>query len=256
MQPMNRRRSLHALCATALGCALPGLARAQAQTYNVGVTATGIPFTYLDPRTNTVQGAMVDAVRLIAAESGFAVNLQTAPFASLIPSLVERRIDMIGAAMLITTPRRAVVDFSEPVFAYPEGLVVNVTDKTPYRSLSDLKGKVVGVQSGTVYVDFIQRSGEFAEVKLYPSIADILREISQQRLFAGIGDGPILAYQLAQNVSLRARLVPTYEPRLTASVGIAVRKGDAELLRKLDDVLARLKTEGAIDRIVEHWSLK
>jgi polar amino acid transport system substrate-binding protein len=256
MQPMNRRRSLQALGAAALGCALPGAARAQASTYNVGVTATGIPFTYLDPKTNTVQGAMIDAIRFIAAESAFAVNIETAPFASLIPSLVERRIDMIGAAMLITTPRRAVVEFSEPVFAYPEGLVVNIADKTPYRSLSDLKGKAVGAQTGTVYVDFIERAGEFADVKLYPSLADILREISQGRLFAGVGDAPILAYQLAQNVSLRARLVPTYEPRLTASVAVAVRKGEVELLRKIDDALARLTAAGALDRIADDWNLK
>lgn len=31
--------------------------------YNVGATATGIPFTFLDIKTNTIQGMMVDTVR-------------------------------------------------------------------------------------------------------------------------------------------------------------------------------------------------
>jgi len=253
---MNRRGSIRVLCASVLGLALPRPAAAEASTYNVGVTPTGIPFTYLDPKTNTVQGAMVDVVRSMAAEAGFHVNLQTAPFASLIPALTEKRIDIIGAAMLVTTPRRERIDFSDPVFSYPEGLVVNISDKTAYRSVSDLKGKVVGAQKGTVYVDFLKRAVELAEVKLYPSLADILREVSQGRLVAGFGDAPVLAYQLAQNVSLRARLVTTYEPRLTANVGVAVRKSDADLLKKINEALAKLHAEGTIERITEKWNLK
>jgi len=230
--------------------------RAQTRTYTVGAIATGIPFTYLDPKTNVMQGAMIDAIRFVAADAGFGVNIQTAPFASLIPALTESRIDIIGAAMLITTPRREAIDFSDPVFTYPEALVVNITDKTPYRSLADLKGKVVGAQTGTVYVDFLRRGGDFADIKLYPSVADILREISQNRLFAAVGDGPILAYQLAQNVSYRARLVATYEPKLTGSLGFGVRKSDGELLAKINEALAKLHADGTLDKIAARWNLK
>jgi len=253
---MNRRRSIAVLCGAGLAAVLGGRARAEMPTYRVGATATGIPFSYLDPKTNTIQGAMIDAARFVAAESGFAISIETMPFATLIPALNDNRIDIIGAAMLVTTPRREAIEFSDPVFAYPEGLVVNITDKTAYRALSDLKGKVVGAQSGTVYVDFLKRAGEFADVKLYPSIADILREISQGRLFAGVADAPILAYQLAQNVSLRARLVSTYEPKLTGNVGFGVRKSDTELLAKINDALAKVKSDGTLDTIVARWNLK
>ncbi len=252
---MNCRRSVHALCgAFVLGWSLA--VSAQAPTYNVGVTATAIPLTYLDPKTNTLQGAMVDVIRSIAADAGFAVKLQATQFAALIPALAANRIDIIGAAMLITTRRGEAVDFSDSVFAYPEGLVVNLSDKTAYRSLADLKGQIVGAQTGTVYVDFLKRSGEFAEVKLYPSLADVLREISQGRLVAGFGDAPILNYQLAQNVSLRARLVSTYESKLTDNIGIAVRKGDSALLGKINASLAKLRADGTIDQILDRWNLR
>jgi polar amino acid transport system substrate-binding protein len=253
---MDRRQSLAVLCGAGLGLMLGRPTHAQMRAYAVGATATGIPFSYLDPKTNTMQGAMIDAVRFVAAEAGFGVNIRSAQFASLIPALTESRIDIIGTAMLVTTPRREVIDFSDPVFAYPEGLVVNITDKTPYRSPADLKGKVVGAQTGTVYVDFLRRAGDFADIKLYPSLADILREISQNRLFAAVGDAPILAYQLAQNVSYRARLVATYEPKLTGSVGFGVRKSDGELLAKINDALAKVRADGTLDKIVARWNLK
>ena len=252
---MNLRRSIHTLCgAFLLSCSLA--VGAQTSTYNVGVTAAAIPLTYLDPKTNTLQGAMIDVIRAIAVDAGFNVNLQATPFAALIPALAGNRIDIIGAAMLITAPRRDAVDFSDPVFAYPEGLVVNVSDKTAYRSLADLKGQVVGAQTGTVYVDFLKRAGQFAEIKLYPSLADVLREISQGRLTAGFGDAPILNYLLAQNVSLRARLVSTYESKLPGNIGIAVRKGDSELLGKINTSLAKLRADGTIDKILDDWNLR
>jgi polar amino acid transport system substrate-binding protein len=114
----------------------------------------------------------------------------------------------------------------------------------------------VGAQVGTVYVDFLTKNGEFAEVKVYDSLADILRDVSLGRIKAGFGDAPILKYQLAQNASLKAKLVPTYEPKMTGSVGIGVRKTDQELLKKINRSLGRLQANGAVDRILVKWSLK
>jgi len=247
--PRFLRSALAVLAFTCCGFAF-------AQTYNVGSTPTGIPFTFLDVKTNTIQGAMVDLITAIGDDAGFKVNVQATPFSALIPSLTSNKIDIIAAAMLITAQRKEVIEFSNPVFPYPEGMVVAVDDNTPYKSLADLKGQIVGAQVGTVYVDFLKMNGEFAEVKVYDSLADILRDVSLGRIKAGFGDAPILKYQLSQNASLKAKLVPTYEPKMAGSVGIGVRKTDQELLKKINNSLARLQANGAVDRILVKWSLK
>lgn len=255
---MSLLRSILGLpAAAALALALAASAQTPpTPTYTVGATPTGIPFSFLDVKTNTIQGAMVDLITAIGEDSGFKISLQSTPFSALIPALTGNRIDIIAAAMLITGPRRELIDFSDPVFPYPEGVVVNILDRTPYRTLADLKGQVVGAQVGTVYVNFLKRNGEFAEVRVYDSLAAILREVSLGHIKAGFGDAPILKYQLAENVSLRARLVPTYEPRLTGSIGIGVRKSDAELLKKINDSLAKLRANGTIDKILAKWEVK
>ena len=51
------------------------------------------------------------------------------PFSALIPSLTSNKIDIISAAMLITPARQEVIDFSDPVFPYPEGMIVKPDDK-------------------------------------------------------------------------------------------------------------------------------
>ena len=257
MMMLHRTLSLlgRALAATAL-VAYTGLGWAQMPTYNVGSTPTGIPFTFLDVKSNTIQGAMVDLITAIGDDAGFKVNVQATPFSALIPSLTSNKIDIISAAMLITAQRREVIDFSDPVFPYPEGMVVSIDDNTPYKSFADLKGQVVGAQVGTVYIDFLKRNGEFAEVKVYDSLADILRDVSLGRIKAGFGDAPILKYQLSQNESLKAKLVPTYEPKMTGSVGIGVRKTDPELLKKINVSLAKLQANGTLDKILVKWHLK
>jgi polar amino acid transport system substrate-binding protein len=240
----------------ALALALGAVTLASAQTiYKVGSTPTGVPFTFLDVKTNTIQGAMVDLITAIGEDAGFKVDVQATPFAALIPSLTSDKIDIISAAMLITDARKEVIAFSNPVFPYPEGMVVNAADSTPYRGLGDLKGATVGVQVGTVYVDFLKKNGEFAEVKIYDSLADVLRDVSLGRIKAGFGDGPILAYQLAQNKDFKARLVKTYEPKMAGNVGIGVRKSDTELLTKINASLAKVKANGTLDRILAKWSL-
>src|SRR5437762_4638047 len=256
-QTMIARRSIRGLCgALALGFAFPSASRAQVPTYSVGATPNGIPFTFLDAKTNTIQCAMVDVITAIASDAGFKVTIQSTPFPALIPALTDSRIDIIAAAMLITAQRRDIVDFSDPVFPYPEGMIVNIGDKTAYRSLADFKGQVVGAQVGSVYVELLKRNGDFAEVKLYDSLADILREMSMGHIRAGFGDAAIFRHQLAQNASFRASLVPTYEPKLIGSIGIGVRKSDTELLAKINASLAKLRANGTIDKILARWGVK
>lgn len=251
------RLASRALAAAALALLVhAGPCFAQQPTYNVGSTSTGVPFTFLDVKTNTIQGAMVDLITAIGDDAGFKVNVKETPFSALIPSLTSNKIDIIAAAMLINAQRKEVIAFSDPVFPYPEGMVVSVDDNTPYKSLADLKGQVVGAQVGTVYVEFLKKNGEFADVKVYDSLADILRDVSLGRIKAGFGDAPILKYQLSQNANLKAKLVPTYEPRMTGSVGIGVRKTDTELLKKINTSLAKLEADGAVDKILAKWDLK
>jgi polar amino acid transport system substrate-binding protein len=198
---------------------------------------------------------MVDIVRAVGEDAGFATEVRILPFNALIPSLTSGRIRLIAAAMVITPARQEIVDFSDPVYSYGEALLVAKSDPTEYRTLDELKGKVVGAQVGTVYIDGLRKSGLFQEVKVYDSVADILRDVGVGRIEAGFGDHPIAAYQLGLGTHPEVRLVRSYEPRMVGSIGIGVRKGDGDLMARVNQSLARLKANGTIDRILAGWDL-
>jgi len=226
------------------------------QTFKVGSTPTGVPFTFMDTKTQTIEGAMVDLITAIGQEQGFKVQVEATPFSALIPSLTSNKIDIISAAMLITPARKEVIDFSDPVFPYPEGLIIKADDSRNYKSLADLKGEVVGAQVGTVYVDFLKKNGEFTEVKTYDSIADIIRDVGLGRLKAGFGDAPIVRYQLSQRKDSGAKVSDSYEPKMDGFVGIGVRKGDKDMLARINAGLAKVKGSGRLDEILKKWNLK
>ncbi len=214
-----------------------------------------MPFTFLDVESNAPRGIMVDIVRAVGEDAGFPTDVRMLPFNALIPSLTSGRIRLIAAAMVITPARKEIVDFSDPVYSYGEALIVPASDATEYRTLDDLEGKVVGAQVGTVYIDGLQASDLFPEVKVYDSVADILRDVGVGRIEAGFGDHPIVVYQLGLGAHPQARLVRSYEPRMVGSIGIGVRKGDEELLARINESLARLRRNGKLDRILADWKL-
>ena len=234
--------------------ALSGQVLAQ-DTLKVGSTPSGIPFTFLDVQTNEIDGVMVDIINAIGAEEGFTTDIEATQWSALIPSLTSGKIDVIAAAMYATEERAKVVAFSDPVYSYGEGLFVPKDDTTAYASLDDLEGKVVGAQVGTAYVGPLQASGKLKEVRVYDTIADIMRDVSLGRIDAGFGDRPIVAYQLSKGAS-DVRLVSEYESTIVGDVAIAVRQDEPELLARMNSGLAKIKKAGKLDEIIAEWGIE
>ena len=236
--------------------ALTITAPASAQTVlKVGSTPTGSPFTFLDTKTNTIDGVMADIVKAVGKEAGFEVQIEAMQFSTLISSLTTKRIDLISAAMFITPVRLEVVDFSQPIYSYGEGVVVPVADKTGYVTMADLKGKRVGVQVGTAFVDPLQKSGLFTEVKLYDTTADLMRDANAGRIDAGFLDSPIAGFAISRGLFPNLRMATTFKPTMVNSIGIATRKGDTETMGKVNAALTKLKADGTIDGILKKWGL-
>jgi polar amino acid transport system substrate-binding protein len=251
----NRRSFLQSATAAAAALAAPALAIAQDRTYVVGSTSTGIPFTFLDIKTNTIQGMMVDVATAIGQASGFKISVQQTVFSSLIPSLTSNKIDIISAAMFRTPVRAEVVDFSQPVYSYGEALIVKADDARTYTALEDLKGEAVGAQVGTAFIDLLNKKGGFKEVRGYDTGVEMMRDIALGRLKAGVVDQPIVSYQLAQGINPNVKIAKEYRPSNVGDVCLAVRKGDAELLARVNRGIDAIKADGTLARIVRKWNL-
>lgn len=249
---LTRRKAIAGLAFAATISLSSGPSLAQ-QTLKVGSTPTGVPFTFLDTKTNTIQGIMVDMVTEVGKRAGFSVQIEPMQFSTLIAGVTASKIDLISAAMYITPTRREQVDFSDPIYTYGEGLMVPKSDSKDYVSFEDMKGFTVGAQVGTAYVEPLKKV--FGEVKIYDTIPDILRDVNAGRIQAGFADLPIVAYNLQQSAFANTRLVRSYKSTMTGSIGIGLRKGQPELLAKINTALAAMQADGTVTKILAKWGL-
>lgn len=241
------RSSLRAFsCAMAVAATVLASNAHSADAYKVGATATGVPFTFLDVKTNTIQGMMIDSAQAVAKAGGFDVSVLQTNFSALIPSLTAKKIDIISAAMLKTPEREKVVQYSKPVYEYGEALVVRADDTTRYTSMDDFK---------TVFIDELKRRGLYKEVRGYDSISDLLRDLALGRIKAAFADKPILTYQASQGVLKNVRLVDSYQPSLKGEVCLIVRKGDEQLLEQVNRGIDAIKADGTLDSIIAKWHI-
>ncbi|WP_281078417.1 transporter substrate-binding domain-containing protein, partial [Variovorax paradoxus] len=112
-----------------------------------------------------------------------------------------------------------------------------------------------GAQVGTVFLDMLNKKGIFKEVRSYDSVADMTRDLSLGRIKAGLGDQPIMAYQIRQNTFPGVKLVDSYKPVNVGDVCLVVRKGDTETLARLNKAIAAIKADGTLAKIVQKWGI-
>lgn len=228
---------------------------ATAETLRVGTEAQGIPFSFLNDK-NELDGFMMDLIKALGQKAGFEVEIEPMEFSALISSLTAGKIDLISAAMYITEKRAQVIDFSEPVFSYGEGMIVKKDDTKDYKSYQELKGETVGAQLGTVYIAALQEAGIFGEVKVYDTIPQIMNDVNAGRIKAGFADAPIMGYYLSQGQFPEVRLVKSYEATLPGKIGIATKKGDTEHMTKINAAIEEMKKSGELDQLIQKWGLK
>jgi len=147
------------------------------------------------------------------------------------------------------------VAFSDPIYRYGEGLMVAKSDNKAYTSFADMKDMVVGVQIGTAFVEPIQKSGVFKEVKLYDNPQDMMRDANAGRIQAGFMDFPIATYIISQGNYPNLQMAKSYKPTVLGSLGLAVRKDDTEMLAKINTALKSLQSKGEIETILKKWGL-
>jgi len=244
---------LFAFALVALACVVPEPSPAQ-QSLRVGIQEAGVPLNFIDQKSKTAQGLCVDVISAIARDAHFEVQFEPMAFGALLVALTSNRIDIIASNMSATAERRALADFSKTYFTYGEALVVPVTDSKPYASTDELQGMEVGTVGGSTYVAQLGKAG--VRVKPYSGAVDVLRDVNEGHLAAGVGGAPTVTYLLGQGTFPQVRLVKTYRPANFASIAFVVRKTDGELLTQIDTSLARLQADGTVKNLAAKWGLE
>ncbi len=221
-----------------------------ATTYIVGTSADFPPFEYV--QNGKYVGFDIDLINEIAKIEGFKIQIRDMSFDSLIPALRAGVIDIAIAGMTITDEREKIVDFSEPYWHADQDVIVKKDSKF---TVTVLCGKhKVGVQTGTTgdlwVSDHLVKPGLLNpnNVKRYQSFIYSLQALLNGSVDANVLDSPVAErFAKIKPVKIVATLV-TGE-----SYGIAVKKGNAELLNKINDALKKLESSGKMTLLIDKY---
>ena len=213
------------------GC---GNTNSSQKVWRVGTDATYAPFGFKDKDSGKLAGFDIDIINAIAQEEGIEADVQNLNFDALLPALQSNTIDIAISDMTISEDRAKSVDFSKPYYIAGNGLVVNI-DNTDINSFKDLEGKRIGVSIGSTGAE----------------IASKILELQNRGVDVVINDTPVNEYYVNNKGKGIAKV--TGEDYDAAPLGIAVKKGNTELLNKVNDGLAKIKANGKYAEIYKKW---
>jgi glutamine transport system substrate-binding protein len=211
--------------------------------FKVGTEPTFPPFEMTDEKTGEIIGFDIELIKAIAADQGFKVEIINLGFDGLIPALQTGNINIVASGMSITEERKKEVDFSDPYI--DAGLAIAVNEKdTAIKGKDDLKGKTVAVQIGTTgaaKAEELKNEGLIKEIKTFNTVDVVILELMNGGVDAVINDKPVTEAYISKQPG-KIKIVG--EVLESDSYGFAVKKGDSELLAKINAGLKKIKESG------------
>ena len=102
---------------------------------------------------------------------------------------------------------------------------------------------------GGVAVDGIK------DVRTYPDYIQLLADVRAGRIDVAMIDPPSIAYQIAAHGITGIKRVENYTPVNAWKIGLAVNKGDKDLLDAINGSLKKLKASGQLKKILDGWGV-
>ena len=235
------------------------LALIQARGVLIVGTAITEPFEFHDPDTDKLIGFDIDTAEYIASKLGVKIEWVEMPFANLIPSLQEHKVDMTIAAMYITPEREELVDFAEPYINTGLVMVIRPELKSQVKAVQDLDGLKVGVKIGATGAKLAQdllAQGIALEIKEYKNTFDSLLDLEVGRVDIVFNDYlNTLVYIKNSHSDLLIVANDTGEATFLSQVGlgIAVHQDDQELLEVINRALMEMRQDGTFDQLYKIW---
>ncbi|ODU99074.1 MAG: ABC transporter substrate-binding protein [Rubrivivax sp. SCN 70-15] len=226
-------------------------APAPARTYLVGTDAAYAPFESQNPKGEIV-GFDVDVVGAVAKAAGIQVKFVNTPWEGIFNALAQGDRDLVASAVTITDERRQTMDFSDPYFDAQQLIAVPLASKV--ERFADLKTLKVGVQTGTTGDEAVSRllGKTNPDIRRFESTPLALQELQDGGVDAVVADNGVVIHYVLNNPGGKFRTVAD-DSFVHERYGIAVKKGNAELLAKLNQGLAAIKADGEYARIYARY---
>jgi polar amino acid transport system substrate-binding protein len=227
-----------------------------ARPLRIGMDLSYPPFETVDSQNNPV-GISVDIAKAFGTFVEKDSEIVNTGFGGLIPALQSSEIDIVIASMSITPARQEIVDFTAPYFYFKIITLVNqsfatlhglTADSTTQDLLDIPNAKFAGI-AAQVSAQIPTSYGK--TVTEWPNLASAITSVSQ-------GTDDILLMSASPVVNgfkaNRTTTMIVWDPWVSSPIGMAVKKGNTELLAQANAFIETFDDEGGLyDTLRSSW---
>ena len=217
--------------------------------YIIASDSSFAPFVFQDD-SNQYTGIDMELIKAIAKDKGVTVEVTNPGFDAAINSVQTGQADGIIAGMSVTDARKKTFDYSDPY--YTANSILAVKDSSNIKSYEELKGKTVGVKTGTASQTFLEenKSKYGYSIKTFSDAASMYDSLNTGSVAAVMDDEPVVKYAIKQGKKLKTPI----EGTPSGQVAFAVKKGsNPELIEMFNNGLANLKESGKYQEILDKY---
>ena len=210
----------------------------------------GAPYVYPDPeKPEQLIGFECDLADALAAKIGVKAKMVQNQWDQLIPAVERGNFDIILNGLELTADNQQHIAMSRPYFVYAQQIVTRKNTAGLTR-LEDLKGKAVGILSGTAAQRLVEKMGG-ADMRIYPGNVESFRDLKAQRIEAVVLDLPIAMFYAKPDAELKF----SGDPFAPGYYGIGVRKPDTTLLAAINTAVEELAQDHTLEKIYRKYGV-
>lgn len=216
------------------------------------------PYEFLG-EDGAIIGVDIAIGQAIADKLGVKLTVKNAEFDGIIAAIASGKADMGISGFTINEERKQKVNFSVPYVDSVQYLII--PEDSAIKVLEDISGKAIGGQQGTtgyLLVEDAINKGVLkdtkTELKPYNSAPDAVVNMKAGRIQAVVID-ELVAQQLAKNNPGYKAIPLVYKDGnpVTEQFGVAIAKGNDELLKIVDEVILGMKKDGSLKAAFEKY---
>lgn len=233
---------------------------ATGKVYQIGSDMTFPPFEYMED--GKPAGFDVDIANKIFEQTGDKANFVDSRFSNLVTGLEAKKFDLLFSALYITKERLEKVDMV-PYYMTTEALIALSDSDFQPKTRDDLCGKTVASQNGSMFPEQLRKMSQEScvdkgkapiKIREFVTSPEAVQALLSRAVDAHYDDSSVAKSTVEK---LNGRLViSSTEPFFPILGGIAVPKGDTEMLNKITQGLDALKKSGEYDKLIAKYNLQ
>lgn len=229
----------------ALG-ALLGAGSSFAADVRIGTEGAYAPWNFLDD-SGELAGFEIELGNELCKRAELECEFVVNEWDSIIPNLQAGNYDVIMAGMSVTEERMETIDFSAEYYPPDPSKFAGSPDaEIDWENPQGLK---IGAQGATIQAAYIEENmSDGNDILTYETPDQSVADLMAGNIDVLLADDTFLSAVVEGSGGAIAFVGP--EVSIGGGVAMGMRKGEAELAKKMDTALEELKADGTVDKLI------